>query len=360
MQFNSLKGVLKMIYKRIPMFSYILYLMPCILFLVSSAIALEPKTGPRPLGMSAYSAVADDINAISWNPAGLSLLQNQEIVADYTPLYGFDTEISQSHLAYAYPMGRIGTIGMDLSYLGYGDLDWRDDQGHALGIFSRKDYSIIASYGMRMIESLSLGASMEVISINTDLAESSKTALGFDLGLMYTLLSRASFGLYLENVGGVKAGEMQIARQKVRTGAAFSILNRPGAGLVVAFDLDEQQGKVDTLYSGFELSLFSPSSFFVKRKLQERSAMLGKYEGMADYREGLPEQSGKIGLCIRGGMQKRLAVDEPMSFSGGVSIRYLLKPKSSALKLEHAFTWHPYLDTTHRIALSLELGRMIL
>ncbi len=338
---------------------FFLYLMPC-LFFVSSAIALEPKTGPRPLGMAAYSAVADDINAISWNPAGLSLLQNHEFVTDYTPLYGFDAEIDQSHLAYAHHIGRLGTLGMDLSYLSYGDLDWRDNQGNDLGSFSRKDYSVRASYGMRMVEALSLGASVEVISINMDLAENSTTAFGFDLGLMYTLLSRASFGLYLENVGGIKAGESQIAHQKVRTGVAFSVLNRPGMGLVAAVDLDEQQGKVDTLYSGFELSLFSPSSFYVKRKIQERSAMLGRYEGMADYKEGLPEQSGKIGLCIRGGVQKRLAVDEPVSLSGGVSIRYLLKPKSSAIKLEHAFAWHPYLDTTHRISLSLEFGRMIL
>ena len=345
-----------MIYKKISIFFYAI----CILFFVSSAMALELKTGPRPLGMAAYAAVADDINATSWNPAGLSLLQNHEIITDYTPLYGFDTEIAQSHLAYAYPMGRMGTLGMDLSYLSYGNLDWRDNQGNDLGSFSRKDYSVKASYGMRMIEALSLGASVEIISINMDLSENSTTAFGFDLGLMYTLLSRASFGLYLDNIGGVKAGDRKIARQVVRTGAAFSILNRPGMGLIAAIDLDEQQGKIDTLYSGFEMSLFSPSSFFVKRKIQERSAMLGKYEGMADYREGLPEQSGKISLCIRGGMQKRLAVDEPLSLSGGVSIRYLLKPKSSALKLEHAFIWHPYLDTTHRIALSLELGRMIL
>lgn len=335
---------------------YLLLLLYCI---CASALALEPKSGSRPISMAAYAAVADDINAISWNPAGLSLLQTQEISAAYTPLYGFDTDINQSYIAYAYPIGRWGTMGLDISYMTYGDMDWRDSQGTDLGSFSRKDYSVNASYGMRMIDALSLGASVEAISMNMGSINESATGFGFDLGLMYTIASRISLGLYLENIGGLEAGGMEVAHQKVRTGTAFTILNRPGMGLIAAIDLDEQKGKLDTLYSGVEWSLFSPSSFFAKRKLQERYNMLGRYEGIADYREGLPEQKGKVAICLRGGMQKRLVVDEPISISGGVSIRYIMKPKSSAMKIEHAFSWHPYLATTHRLSLSLEFGQMM-
>ena len=79
---------------------------------------------------------------------------------------------------------------------------------------------------------------------------------------------------------------------------------------------------------------------------------------MADYEEGLPEQKGRTSLCIRGGIRKRLAVDEPLSFSGGFCIKYLLLPKSLALMIEHAFSWHPYLDATHRFSLGLEMGQI--
>jgi|GEM_PF-2100258 len=327
--------------------------------LSTQAATLEPKTGARPLGMSAFAAVADDINAISWNPAGLSLLQNQEATAAYAPLYGFDAEINQSYLAYAYPTGRWGTVGVNLSYLNYGDMDWRDDSGKGLGSFSRSDYSIYASYGMRLIESLSLGVSMGTTSIRMDDAGDSATGVGFDLGVLYTIASRTSLGLYMENIGGVSASDREIARQKIRTGAAFSALNRPGMGLVIALDLEEQQRKLDTLYSGVEWSVFSPSSFFVKRKLQERYISLLKYEGMADYAEGIPEQSGRASLCIRSGIRKRLAVDEPIAFSGGVCIKYLAVPELLTVRIEHAFAWHPYLETTHRFSLGLELGQMV-
>jgi len=336
---------------------YILFCVLCAWSISAQAATLEPKTGARPLGMSAFAAVADDINAISWNPAGLSLLQKQEAMAIYASVYG---DMGQNYLAYAYPTGKYGTVGMDLAFLNYGDMDWRDVSGSDMGIFSRNDYSIYASYGIRLIDSLSLGLSLGTTSVNMDsIEDSGGTGLGFDLGLLYTIASRASFGLYLENIGGVSASDREIARQKIRTGAAVSILNRPNMGLVLAMDVDEQQGKLDTLYSGVEWSVFGPSSFFVKRKLQERYVTLLKYEGMADYTEGIPEQRSKANLTIRTGMRKRLSTSESMTFSGGVSVRYLAIPNSLALKLEHAFTWHPYLETTHRFSLGLEMGQTV-
>ncbi len=332
----------------------------CLLLLApAQAATLEPKTGVRPLGMSAFAAVADDINALCWNPAGLSLLQSQEATASFAPLYG-DADITQNYLAYAYPTGKWGTFGINLSYLDYGNMDRRDNSGTDLGDFSRSDYSIYASYGMRLIESLSLGISLGTTSISMDSIDDSATGVGIDFGLMYTILSRASIGFYLENMGGVSAADREIARQKIRTGAAVSVLDRPDMGLILALDVEEQQGKLDTLYSGMDWSIFSPSSFFTKRKLQERYVNLTKkYEGMADYKEGLPEQRGRTSLFIRTGIKRRLAVDEPMTFSGGFCIKYKIRPKSLTMRIEHAFALHPYLGTTHRFSLGLEMGRMV-
>lgn len=332
----------------------------CLWYASAHAATLEPKAGTRSLGMAAFTAVADDINAINWNPAGLSLLHKQEATATYAPIYGTDSGIKQNHLAYAYPSGKWGTVGLDLTFLDYGDMDWRDNSGADLGSFSRNDYSIYASYGIRLIDALSLGISTGTTSVKMNSIDDSGTGLGIDLGLLYTLAGRASFGLYMENIGGVSASDREIARQKIRTGAALSILDSEDMGLILAMDVDEQQGKLDTLYSGLEWSVFSPSSFFIKRKVQERVINLLKYEGIADYSEGLPEQAGRTTLCVRTGLKKRLAVDDDsMSLSGGVSVQYVAIPKALIIKLEHAFTWHPYLETTHRFSLGLEMGQMV-
>jgi len=324
---------------------------------VALSATLEPKVGVRPMGMSAFAAVADDINATTWNPAGLVLMLNQEATMAYSPVYG-DADIVQSNFAYAYPTGKWGTFGLDFSYLNYGNMDRRDSLGTDMGSFNRKDHSIYLSYGINLVDSLSVGTSLGTTSINMNPMEESANGFGFDLGALYNVTSKASVALYLENIGGVSSGDMEIARQRLRLGTAYSVINKPNMGLTLALDIDEQQKKFDTLYFGAEWSAFSPSIFFAKRKIQERYMNLQKYEGVADYADGLPEKKGKISLLVRGGLQKRLAVDEPLGFSGGFSVRYAISPKLSA-KLEHAFELHPYLDTTQRFAIGLEMGKMV-
>lgn len=318
---------------------------------------LEPKVGVRPMGMSAFSAVADDVNAISWNPAGLALMLNQEATMAYSPVYG-DADIIQSNMAYAYPTDKWGTFGLDFSYLNYGNMDWRDSLGKDLGSFSRKDHSIYISYGINLVNSLSVGASLGTTSIKMNPMEESANAFGIDLGTLYNITSKASLGLYLENIGGVSADGKEIARQRIRMGSAYSVINKPNMGLTLALDIDEQQRKFDTLYFGAEWSAFNPSAFFAKRKIQERYSVLQKYDGVADYKEGVPENKGKISLLVRGGLQKRLAVDEHFGFSGGFSVKYAIMPKITA-KIEHAFELHPYLDTTQRFSIGLEMGKMV-
>jgi TATA-binding protein-associated factor Taf7 len=107
-----------------------------------------------------------------------------------------------------------------------------------------------------------------------------------------------------------------------------------------------------------EWSVFSPSSFFVKRKIQERQSTLLRYEGIADYAEGLPEQTAKASLCVRAGIRKRLAVDESMGLSGGICVKYLVLPDTANLRMEHAFSWTPYLGATNRFSLGVELFRL--
>lgn len=319
--------------------------------------AIEQKVGARPLGMSAFSAVADDVNAISWNPAGLSLIQNHELSIIYAPLY---EGIRQSYLAYALPFGKWGTLAMDFSYVSYGDMDWRNEQGEKLGSFSRKDYSIYASYGITLLDSFSLGASIGANTLRFDPIGDSATGIGLDMGALYNIGTSASVGLAIENVGGVSASDREIARQKIRLGTAVSAVNKPNTGLLFAFDIEEQQKHLDNLSAGVEWSVFSPSSFFIKRKLHERFIGLGsKYKDMADLTEGLPEKQSRASLYMRAGLNKRLSVDEPISFSGGFCLKYEVIPDKMTMKLEHAFDWHQYLNTTHRLSIGLEYGKAI-
>jgi len=58
---------------------------------VYAAVAVHPKAGStsasflrlgiggRPVAMSAYTAISDDVQAVHWNPAGLSQLKENEL-----------------------------------------------------------------------------------------------------------------------------------------------------------------------------------------------------------------------------------------------------------------------------------------
>ena len=68
----------------------------------------------------AYSAVASGAEAIFWNPAGLAWSDHQEISLTYVN-WIFDQKLYD--LAYALPLGNLGSIGLQLQYVDYGAFD---------------------------------------------------------------------------------------------------------------------------------------------------------------------------------------------------------------------------------------------
>jgi len=75
----------------------------CLAAGTSGAIVLKQTSGARPLGMGeAFVALADDVNALNFNPAGLAQIKNHEISIMYLDSlvdtwFGF--------IGYAYPVG---------------------------------------------------------------------------------------------------------------------------------------------------------------------------------------------------------------------------------------------------------------
>ncbi len=89
---------------------------------VRAAEFLTIPVGARGIAMgSAYSAVADDISSIWWNPAGLGFLQNRELmltVVDYT------MDLTYSYGAFASPVGDGALVlGAFFGYLDVPDIE---------------------------------------------------------------------------------------------------------------------------------------------------------------------------------------------------------------------------------------------
>jgi hypothetical protein len=69
---------------------------------------LEVETGARPMGMGgAFTAVADDVTALHWNPAGLASLEGVQVFGMRTSVYSVDG-LSEDSAMVAYGAGGRG------------------------------------------------------------------------------------------------------------------------------------------------------------------------------------------------------------------------------------------------------------
>ena len=77
---------------------------------------LKIGVGARAIGMGeAYGGLADEVNAIYWNPAGLVNVQRRELSFMHAAWFA---SINYEYVAYAQKLG-IGTLGFAFNYLSY-------------------------------------------------------------------------------------------------------------------------------------------------------------------------------------------------------------------------------------------------
>jgi len=170
------------------------------LYAGETASFLKIGVGARPIAMgSAFTAIADDINAIAWNPAGLASLKRAEFGAMHAQMYA---NTRYDFLGFAYPTA-LGTWALGANFLSQGSLDGRDANGRKSGSFDASDTAISAAYAHRFTLSTKFGATIKYIKSN--IADSAATAFAIDLGGMYDLKRMTgrpmTLGFSIQNLG---------------------------------------------------------------------------------------------------------------------------------------------------------------
>ena len=83
----------------------------------SGASFLKIGVGARAVGLaSAYTALADDVTALHWNPAGLSRLGSKQLAATHAELYA-DTRYDFFGYAHPTAKGTFGVSAVDVFYV---------------------------------------------------------------------------------------------------------------------------------------------------------------------------------------------------------------------------------------------------
>ena len=217
----------------------------------SGADFLKIDSGARSEGMGeAFTAVADDINALTWNPAGLALLKGPQI-GYLRMLYLSDIAYNFGGVALPFADGE-NTWG-----LGAGVINLGTSFDSTLGLepsISAGDTSIFISGAYRMKTLISFGVSAKYILRN--IAGYNASAFGGDASVLVTPMDRLSIGAGVFNFGqSVKfISDSDPLPMTGRLGVAYRVLDVPKNTLLLAsdasYDLNEKdlQGAVGAEY----------------------------------------------------------------------------------------------------------------
>jgi hypothetical protein len=169
----------------------------------TGAAFLKIEGGNRPVAMGgAFAGLANDINTLFWNPAGLTAISNRELTATQN---FFIAEISNQSIGYAQRVGR-GVWGA--SFLGaFTEIERRigpSDEPDSLATVG--GFALGASYAYALSTELSIGGTAKAISQQLDVEDSLGAAV--DVGALYRLSdNRLGIGVAVQNLGFLNTDE---------------------------------------------------------------------------------------------------------------------------------------------------------
>jgi long-subunit fatty acid transport protein len=207
----------------------------------STALFLRIEPDSRSAGMgNAGVALADNANAMFWNPSGLAFQKSTQLgITHANWLPEFDAGLFYEYLVGTYHVEGVGTFGGNVTFLNLGEIERRDDNGDLLGESRSYEMAVGTSYGRKISERLAVGTSLRfVYSKLTDptsqlgITDGTASTVAFDLSGLYRTApfslgntqTTFSTGLNIANMGGFMTynEDEQPLPTNLRVGYAFT------------------------------------------------------------------------------------------------------------------------------------------
>jgi hypothetical protein len=146
----------------------------------------------------AFTAVADDISSLYWNPAGAAMLQRPAVMVSDAE---WIADVRNNYVGYASPLGIWGTFGLGLTSLSMGKEEVTtvyepEGTGEEWGA---NDIAVALTYAKRLTDRFCFGMNAKFVQQN--IWDMSANGFGFDLGTLYEpeFLPGFKFGLVMLN-----------------------------------------------------------------------------------------------------------------------------------------------------------------
>jgi len=168
----------------------------------------------------AYTAAADDVEAVFWNPAGLRFCDGIQVNTTYTNLYGL-SDLKYMNFNFIMPTLTAGTWG--IGYTSFGPSDYRETD-------------LRLSFASGLGSGVYMGANLKSNRVKIGNGGGSAGALGVDLGFTANVSPRFRMGFTAINVNSPALGDTSEMPER-RFMAGF--LLKPFDGVRASFDISK-------------------------------------------------------------------------------------------------------------------------
>ncbi|MFQ5772640.1 MAG: PorV/PorQ family protein, partial [bacterium] len=181
----------------------------------SAANFLKIGVGSRAAAMGdAYVALANDVTALYWNPAGIASINGTAVGISYT---NWILDINHSFTAIAHNFGDFGVIGVSLNYLSMGEMEHTTpSEPHGTGaFFEASDMALGIAYARNLTDRFAVG--VKVKFIRESISFSNANTIALDVGTQFVTGFRGMrLGMNISNFGGkmLMSGTDQLVKAK--------------------------------------------------------------------------------------------------------------------------------------------------
>lgn len=162
-----------------------------------SVLSLQSSAKTAALGMDFLPCFTDDVSVGINNPSVLSPINHNDIGLSFTSLFN---GINQTSLAYSHTLNKIGSLGLGIQYLNYGNFDMTEENGDVVGKFTAADYVFTFSWGKMLDSNVYIGANLKPVISQYE--SYSGFALAIDLAASYQSTDRTwAISLMARNMG---------------------------------------------------------------------------------------------------------------------------------------------------------------
>ena len=214
----------------------------CLLFgQLESAFEFKPPSA-RSVGMGrAFAGLANDTNAIDYNPAGLRLIPGNQFSSTYSNLYGVEG-LNYTQLKMAIPVIGYGTFGALFSDFGPSEY---------------KERVLVFSHGFGLAEGIMMGYNLKSMGVSIE-EYGSDSAFGIDVGILARVSDGIGLGACARNIN---EPEISQGNEKLPEEFAAGLYYVPVQGLNFAFDIDKVLDQPLSLHIGTEFRLLDFLAF---------------------------------------------------------------------------------------------------